>query len=104
MGGDHACADLFRHCNRPFGNDRRVPGAGAWKLARISNHASLSSAHDIWSFSDELLRLHRTYRCGTNRHDPMAPLAVPTSSLKRNIYACPGGAELTGTGNIDQGH
>ena len=30
---------FVRHCNRPFGNDRRFPGAGAWKLARISNHA-----------------------------------------------------------------
>jgi Transposase domain (DUF772) len=23
---------------------------------------------------------------------------------ERNVYVCPGGAELTGTGNIDQGH
>jgi len=23
---------------------------------------------------------------------------------ERNVYICPGGAELTSTGNIDQGH
>src|ERR1700739_1385195 len=25
-------------------------------------------------------------------------------ALERNIYVCPGGAKLTSTGNIDQGH
>ena len=40
----------------PFGNDRRFPGAGTRKLARLSNHAVLSSTRGVWSFSDGLLR------------------------------------------------
>ena len=42
LGGDHACADFCRHGHGPSGNDRRFPGAGTRKLARLSDHAVLS--------------------------------------------------------------
>ena len=36
------------------------------------------------------------FRCGTSQPAPTAPSG--------NVYVFPGGAELTSTGNIDQGH
>jgi DDE family transposase len=38
------------------------------------------------------------------RHDGTFNRADFVFDRKRNIYVCPGGAELTSTGNIDQGH
>jgi len=38
------------------------------------------------------------------RHDGTFSRADFVFDQQRNIYICPGGAELTGTGNIDQGH
>ena len=38
------------------------------------------------------------------RHDGTFSRADFVFDHKRNIYVCPGGAELTSTGNIDQGH
>jgi len=47
----------------------------------------------------------RNIQCGISRHVLMAPSAGPTSSSINNVtYICPGGAELTSAGNIDQGH
>src|SRR5262249_50716285 len=38
------------------------------------------------------------------RHDGMFSRADFVFDQARNVYICPGGAELTSTGNIDQGH
>jgi len=38
------------------------------------------------------------------RHDGMFSRADFVFDQERNVYICPGGAELTSTGNIDQGH
>ena len=38
------------------------------------------------------------------RHDGTFSRADFVFDLQRNVYICPGGAELTSTGNIDQGH
>jgi transposase len=38
------------------------------------------------------------------RHDGTFSRADFTFDQERNVYICPGGAELTSTGNIDQGH
>jgi hypothetical protein len=38
------------------------------------------------------------------RHDGTFSRADFAFNKERNIYTCPGGAELTSTGNIDQGH
>jgi hypothetical protein len=38
------------------------------------------------------------------RHDGTFSRADFVFDRQRNIYICPGGAELTSTGNIDQGH
>jgi hypothetical protein len=38
------------------------------------------------------------------RHDGMFSRADFVFDQERNVYICPGGTELTSTGNIDQGH
>ena len=38
------------------------------------------------------------------RHDGTFSRADFVFDQERNVYICPGGAELTSTGNIDQGH
>jgi hypothetical protein len=38
------------------------------------------------------------------RHDGTFSRADFVFDRSRNVYICPGGAELTSTGNIDQGH
>jgi hypothetical protein len=38
------------------------------------------------------------------RHDGTFSRADFVFNKERNVYVCPGGAELTSTGNIDQGH
>jgi len=51
---------------------------------------------------------HRTARTGVGqvctRTDGTFSRADFVFDQQRNIYICPGGAELTSTGNIDQGH
>jgi hypothetical protein len=46
----------------------------------------------------------RTFRCGTSRRATTFSRADFVFNQERNIYVCPGGAMLTSTGNIDQGH
>ena len=52
-----------------------------------------------------IVRSHRTSQCGTSRRPDGTFSRVDfVVDQERIVYICPGGAELTSTGNIDQGH
>jgi hypothetical protein len=50
---------------------------------------------------------HHTARFGLGKSERPDGTFSPANFVfdqDRNIYGCPGGAELTSTGNVDQGH
>ena len=91
----------------------RLPSPRPWWTALSAGSVcGPRGSRAIWSMARSgcsngwwIATSHHTYRCGISRHVLMAPSAGPTSSSINNVtYICPGGAELTSAGNIDQGH
>jgi hypothetical protein len=70
------------------------------RLAGDTVYGAVSCSSGWW-----IARSRRTFRCGTSwRPDGTFSRADFVFDRQRNIYVCPGGAELTSTGNVDQGH
>ena len=99
---DSACFQGQRF--KEHGNKGRPSGETCANLGSIRRSSNVAAGRLLKWLVDRNITPHVPVWDKSARPDGTFSRADFVFDQERNIYICPGGAELTSTGNIDQGH